>query len=93
MVYTEGEAIMVTAAGTGSDWVGIYKKGENPGAEAQSIRWYYVAQDGNMSGKAKNIFESENTLRPDLAALPAGEYTIFCVKTTGTRCCADGYCH
>ena len=29
--YTEGEAIMITAAGTGNDWVGIYRKGENPG--------------------------------------------------------------
>ncbi len=89
MVYTEGEAIMVTAAGTGSDWVGIYKKGENPGAEAQSIRWYYVAQDGNMSGKAKNIFESENTLRPDLAALPAGEYTIFLCENDGHKVLAQ----
>ena len=44
--YTEGEAIMITAAGTGNDWVGIYRKGENPGSAIQSIRWYYVAKDG-----------------------------------------------
>ena len=84
--YTEGEAIMITAAGTGNDWVGIYRKGENPGSAIQSIRWYYVAKDGNTSGKAKNIFESEYTVRQDLKNLPAGEYTIFYVKTTGIRC-------
>ena len=70
--YTEGEAIMITAAGTGNDWVGIYKNGETPGAAIQSIRWYYVAKDGNTSGKAKNIFESEYTVRQDLKNLPAG---------------------
>ena len=73
--YTEGEAIMITAAGTGNDWVGIYKNGETPGAAIQSIRWYYVAKDGNTSGKAKNIFESEYTVRQDLKNLPAAKRT------------------
>ena len=81
--YTEGEAIMITAAGTGNDWVGIYRKGENPGAAIQSIRWYYVAKDGNTSGKAKNIFESEYIVRQDLKNLPAGEYTIFLCENDG----------
>ena len=81
--YTEGEAIMITAAGTGNDWVGIYKNGETPGAAIQSIRWYYVAKDGNTSGKAKNIFESEYTVRQDLKNLPAGEYTIFLCENDG----------
>ena len=81
--YTEGEAIMITAAGTGNDWVGIYKNGEMPGAAIQSIRWYYVAKDGNTSGKAKNIFESEYIVRQDLKNLPAGEYTIFLCENDG----------
>ena len=57
--YTEGEAIMITAAGTGNDWVGIYKNGETPGAAIQSIRWYYVPRTATRPGKPK-IFLNPN---------------------------------
>lgn len=79
--YTEGEDILITATGSGEDWVGIYKKGEelDPNADGgvTSIRWYYVAKEGNKSGSAKNIFDSEYVNRNELAGLPAGEYTVY----------------
>ena len=43
-VYGQNEDILVTAVGEGTDWVGIFAKGETPGNPA-SIYWYYVAQD------------------------------------------------
>ena len=82
--YTEGEGIFITATGSGNDWVGIYRQGEVPQANATpSIRWYYVAKDGNQSGTAKNIFDSEYTIRKDLADLPAGGYTIYLLENDG----------
>lgn len=81
--YTEGEDIMVTAVGSGKDWVGIYQKND-PIPEKTSIRWYYVAQDGNTSGAGKNIFDAGiNSERSELAALPAGEYTLFLFENDG----------
>ena len=85
--YVEGEDILITAIGEGKDWVGIYQKGEtigNPGnGGVSSIRWYYVAQNGNVSGQIKNIFDSEYVERNSLANLPAGEYTIYLLKNDG----------
>lgn len=85
--YVEGEDILITAIGEGKDWVGIYKKGEaigNPGnGGVSSIRWYYVAQNGNVSGQTKNIFDSEYVERNELANLPAGEYSIYLLKNDG----------
>lgn len=84
--YTEGEDILITATGNGNDWVGIYRKGElpDPGAGGEaSIRWYYVAKDGNTSGQAKNIFRAEYINRDDLADLPAGEYTLYLLENNG----------
>ncbi len=74
--YAVGENIYVTATGTGTDWVGIYKMGENPGGEMQSIYWYYVA---DVSGKAYNIKEAtyKNDSRSDYFGLPTGNYTIY----------------
>lgn len=85
--YMEGEEILLTATGSGNDWVGIYRKGELPdpgaaGGEA-SIRWYYVAKDGNTSGTAKNIFDSEYVNRTDLADLPVGDYTVYLFADDG----------
>ena len=84
--YTEGEEILITATGSGNDWVGIYRKGElpDPGAGGEtSIRWYYVAKDGNTSGKAKNIFHAEYINRDNLADLPAGDYTLYLLENDG----------
>lgn len=81
--YVEGDDILITATGSGKDWVGIYKKGEAPGSSITSIFWYYVAQDGNSSGQSKNIFDAEYLERQDLAGLPVGEYTIYLLKNDG----------
>ncbi|MBQ8288291.1 MAG: metallophosphoesterase [Clostridia bacterium] len=85
--YTEGEDILITAVGEAKDWVGIYKKGEAignlGGGGVSSIRWYYVANDGNVSGQSKSIFDSEYVERTDLADLPAGEYTVYLLKNDG----------
>ncbi len=81
-IYTEGEAIRITAVGDGEDWIGIYRKGELP-QSVVSIRWYYVAKEGNASGSAKNIFDSEYVNREELATLPAGEYTVYLLADGG----------
>lgn len=80
--YTEGEDILITAVGDGEDWVGIYQKGD-PLKDVVSIRWYYVAMDGNTSGSEKNIFHSEYVNRTELASLPAGEYTVYLLADGG----------
>lgn len=81
-VYTEGEAILVTAIGDQADWVGIYEA-DDVIPDDTSIVWYYVAKDGNTSGTAKNIFDAEYVERQDLAALPAGEYIIYLLENDG----------
>lgn len=82
MEYTEGEPILVTATGDKADWVGIYQKGEAV-ENVDSIRWYYIAGEGNHSGEAKNILESEYVNRQELADLPAGAYTLYLLENNG----------
>ncbi len=82
--YIEGEPIQVTATGDGSDWVAIYPNGETPGGGTDSIRWYYVAQEGNQSGETKDIREAKlNDSRSDLKSIPAGEYTVYLLADNG----------
>lgn len=89
--YSVGEAIMVTAAGTGKDWVGIYKKGEAPGDKANdgavipSIYWYYVAEGGNTSSATVQIQKTTKNDRADLVDIPAGEYTIYLCENDGYK--------
>ena len=82
--YTEGEPIIVKAEGSGKDWVGIYLTTDTLGTD-QSIRWYYVAQDGNSSGEEKDIRKAEytNSSRSEYAGLPAGEYVIYLCENDG----------
>ncbi len=86
--YYVGEDILVTATGTGADWVGLYAAGDsyNPNAGgAVSILWYYVAKDGNVSGGTKNIRDAEysNGQRSDLFDIPAGEYKMVLLENDG----------
>ena len=82
--YQVGEDILVTAIGSDEDWVGIYKKDDIIGdvgqGGIQSVYWYYVCKNGNESGKAVNIKNTDaNTGRVDwdeVKDLPAGEYKI-----------------
>ena len=80
--YVEGEDILITAIGDGEDWVGIYQKNDTV-KDVVSIRWYYVALEGNTSGSTKNIFDSEYVNRQELASLPVGEYTIYLLADGG----------
>ncbi len=82
--YKEGEDILVTATGSGTDWVGLYSAADGvPGGGTASVYWYYVAQDGNTSGSQKNIWDAEyKNSRGDLLKIPAGDYVMFL--------CADG---
>lgn len=81
--YTQGEPVLITAQGSGKDWVGIYHK-EDVLQSVPSILWYYVAAEGNQSGTAKNIFNAEhNNNRGNLATLPAGDYIIYLLENDG----------
>ena len=87
-VYMVGEDILVTATGTGADWVGLYLEGDAYDSNAGgviSIRWYYVAQDGNKSGDTKRIQDSEYTNAPrgELLNIPAGKYKMVLMKNDG----------
>ncbi len=72
--YEVGEAIMVTATGSGKDWVGIYyPDGKN------SLYWAYIdanADKGVGSGVAFDITHAPNKNGSAPATLPAGEYII-----------------
>ena len=80
-VYEEGEDILVTAYGSGKDWVGIYARGEVPGGPA-SIFWYYVDGDADP-GDAVNIRKQRSNSRPEYNSLPGGAYTVFLLLDDG----------
>ncbi len=89
-IYAVGEPILVTATGEGKDWVGLYKAEDSydPSAGGQvSIYWYYVADGGNISGTAKNIYDAEyNNFadRPAFASgIPAGNYKVVLMANDG----------
>ncbi len=90
--YLVGEPIIVTATGTGADWVGLYLADDTPQA-VPSIRWYYVAGDGNVSGQAKNVFEFDyiNPDRPQLNNVPAGSYKLVLLANDGYEVLAETY--
>ena len=71
--YAEGEAIMVSAVGSGTDWIGIYRVGA-----AHSIRWTYVdtAKGGPGSGNEVNMRTVPDVNGGEPVDLPAGTYII-----------------
>lgn len=86
--FTEGEAIMITATGSGSDWVGIATADGDV-----AILWYYVDFYQNYfspgSGKEFNIKDMLNYgnyywgglyLGTETLNIPAGEYVIYYVE-------------
>jgi hypothetical protein len=72
-IYAPGEPIMVSAVGSGTDWVGIYRLDGNI-----SIRWFYVdsAKGGPGSGVARNIRETPNVNEIEPTDLPPDTYII-----------------
>jgi hypothetical protein len=71
--YAEGEAIMVSAIGSGTDWIGIYRVGA-----PHSIRWTYVdaAKGGPGSGNEVNLRTVPDVNAGEPTDLPAGTYII-----------------
>ncbi len=70
--YKVGDAIMVYATGSGTDWVGIAARGAT-----ESIGWYYVEA---VSGQTVNLFEKAQAGDGSaLTSLPAGEYTVYLI--------------
>ena len=67
-VFSVGEPVMVTAVGSGTDWVGIVSSGST-----QSAKYHYVKNVG--SGVAYDVLQG-NTL-------PAGSYTVALVPNDG----------
>ena len=81
-VYSQNEDILVTAVGEGTDWVGIYAKGEVPGSGIGSIYWYYVAEDAEP-GEPVSIKNTRSNNRMEYASLPGGAYTVFLLLNDG----------
>lgn len=75
--YLRGEQIYITAKGSGNAWVGLYLA-EDDSSSVDSIKWYYVARDGFVSGITYPFTRSanDNSSRSDLKNLPAGNYTF-----------------
>lgn len=71
--YTEGEPIMVSGIGSGTDWLGIYRV-DAP----HSIRWTYVdtSRGGPGSGVAVNIRTVPDVNGGEPLDIPAGTYVI-----------------
>ena len=81
-VYGQNEDILVTASGEGTDWVGIYERGEVPDGSPASIYWYYVAQDAEP-GDAVDIRTTRSNSRAEYEDLPPGEYTVWLLLNDG----------
>ncbi len=88
--YSVGEPIMVTAEGSGADWVGLYRASDGYDANQggrPSILWYYVARDGNASGDTKDITQADkNNFHdwPEYAdGLTAGDYKVVLFANDG----------
>ena len=76
-VFTEGEPIMVSATGTGSDWVGLFLPDES-----HSVRYFYLDRSHDLSvgsGVLTDMRHSPGYSRIDFVKyilVPAGEYYI-----------------
>ncbi len=70
--YGVGEPIMITAYGSGTDWIGIATRDGDA-----SIGWYYVE---SISGQSVNFYEyAHDSNNVYTAHLPAGEYTVYLI--------------
>ena len=81
--YRLGEDIIVTASGTNSDWVGIYKQNEIVKTH-ESIYWYYVTTD-KVSGKPmviQNGKKNVNSSNPQ-AVIQPGTYKVVLMEDDG----------
>ena len=93
-VYEQGEPIMVTAYGDGSDWIGIVPQKEDgtPDFSYGAIFWQYIMPDvgtdrtaGQGSGVAVNILEGSlsNGVPSSMSEDISGTYYIVFVPGNG----------
>lgn len=81
--YGADDPILVTASGSSSDLVGLYKKGETPANGDEPIYSYEVGGSDlgikHKSGKQYDMcaYSTLNTARMDDAKLPAGDYSVI----------------
>lgn len=93
--YHQGDEIKVTAVGSGTDWVGLYKKndGYDPhNGGIQSVYWYYVSNDDHTSGQeyVLNTEAHKQPERPDgIFHLPIGEYKVGLFANDGYTLIGD----
>lgn len=76
--YLQGEQIYITAKGEGDAWVGLYLSTDDS-SSVDSIKWYYVAREGFVSGVTYAFTRSahSNASRGDVQNLPAGNYKFI----------------
>lgn len=81
-VYEEGEPILVSAIGSGTDWIGIYRVGI-----PHSVRWTYVdaSRNGPGSGVEVNLRTVSGQNSGEPLDLPAGEYIIRLMPNDSTN--------
>ncbi|MBO6052243.1 MAG: hypothetical protein J6Q17_00760 [Clostridia bacterium] len=79
--FAQNDDILVTAVGEGTDWVGLYLRGETPGQSA-CIFWYYVEQDADP-GDAVDIRETRTNGQTEYEEIPPGEYTMWLLLNDG----------
>ena len=78
--YEVGEPILVTATGSGKDWVGIYKP--NIGSAA---RWDYVTTQGSgVQFDIREATQTGNVYTQEELALPEGRYVIRLMKNNSS---------
>ena len=86
--YVVGEPIMISATGTGTDWVGIAAVDAT-----ETLRWWYVESVG--AGVAINALNN-SAVQPGTGAaigdLPAGEYYVVWVPNDQAMNGAEGLC-
>ncbi len=76
--FAEGEQILVSAIGSGTDWVGVYREGET-----LSARWYYVSTAGSGNYVDVATFGNNNEGNGISPTLSAGNYTIYLIRNDG----------
>ena len=80
--YAEGEAILVSGVGSGTDWIGIYRVGA-----PHSIRWTYVdaSRGGPGSGNEVNMRTVPDVNAGEPTDIPAGIYIIRLMPNDSTN--------
>lgn len=97
-VFNVGDAIKVTATGSGDAWVGIYRADDkvniNEEGGTESIYWYYVNKDYNGSShKSGTTYDIKsgffNETRSEYRNLPAGEYKVVLFSDDNYTICDE----